>query len=98
MERPERLANPLNIFNEPAQVAGSAATMSVVMTDPNQIAAASAGNGTGDNSNAVAMADLASADDCERTDTDQFLLELCVDAGLDGGRKYKRRTRRRMRR
>lgn len=52
-------ANPLNIFNEPAQVAGSAAAMSVVMTDPGQIAAASAGNGTGDNSNAVAMANLA---------------------------------------
>jgi flagellar hook-associated protein 1 FlgK len=41
-------------------VAGAAAAMSVVMTDPNQIAAASAGNGTGDNSNAVAMANLAS--------------------------------------
>ncbi len=53
-------ANPLYIFNEPAQAAGSAAAMSVVMTDPSQIAAASAGNGTGDNSNAVAMASLAS--------------------------------------
>ncbi len=52
--------NPLYIFNEPAQAAGSAAAMSVVMTDPNQIAAASAGNGTGDNSNAVTMANLAS--------------------------------------
>jgi flagellar hook-associated protein 1 FlgK len=53
-------ANPLDIFNEPAQAAGSAAAMSVVMTNPNQIAAASAGNGTGDNSNAVTMANLAS--------------------------------------
>jgi flagellar hook-associated protein 1 len=52
-------ANPLYIFNEPTQVAGSAASMSAVMTDPNQIAAAAAGNGTGDNSNAVAMANLA---------------------------------------
>jgi len=52
-------ANPLNLFGEPAQVQGSAAAMSVVMTDPGQIAAAGAGNGTGDNSNAVAMADLA---------------------------------------
>lgn len=52
------VADPLNIFNEPTTVAGSAAAMSVVMTDPNQIAAASAGNGTGDNSNAVAMADI----------------------------------------
>ena len=51
-------ANPLYLFNEPAQAAGSAASMSVVMTDPSQIAAANAGNGTGDNSNAIAMANL----------------------------------------
>ncbi|MGA2752214.1 MAG: flagellar hook-associated protein FlgK [Terracidiphilus sp.] len=51
--------NPLYIFNEPAQAAGSAAAMSVIMTDPSQVAAAGAGNGTGDNSNAVAMAGLA---------------------------------------
>jgi flagellar hook-associated protein 1 FlgK len=49
-------AAPLNIFSEPTQVAGSAAAMSVVMTDPNQISAASAGDGTGDNSNATRMA------------------------------------------
>lgn len=53
-------ASPLYIFNQPAQVAGSAAAMTVVMTDPNQIAAAGAGAGTGDNSNAIAMASLAS--------------------------------------
>ena len=53
-------ATPLYIFNQPAQVAGSAAAMSVVMTDPNEIAAAGLGQGTGDNSNAVAMASLAS--------------------------------------
>jgi flagellar hook-associated protein 1 FlgK len=52
-------ANPLYIFNEPTAVAGSAASMSVITTDPNQIAAARAGAGTGDNSNAVAMANLA---------------------------------------
>ncbi|MGP8251301.1 MAG: flagellar hook-associated protein FlgK [Terracidiphilus sp.] len=52
------VANPLNIFNEPAQVAGSAAAMAVTMTDPNQIAAAGLGDGTGDNSNAIAMASL----------------------------------------
>lgn len=50
---------PLYIFSQPAQVAGSAAAMSVVMTDPNQIAAAGFGSGTGDNSNAVALANLA---------------------------------------
>ncbi len=53
-------ASPLNVFKEPAVVAGSAASMSVVMTDPNQIAAANAGEGTGDNSNAVAMCALSS--------------------------------------
>ena len=54
-------AAPLNIFNPPAPgvVAGSAVAMSVVMTDPNQIAAAGIGAGTGDNSNAVTMAALA---------------------------------------
>ena len=52
-------AAPLNIFNKPAAVAGSAESMRVVMTDPNQIAAAGAGDGTGDNSNATAMANLA---------------------------------------
>jgi flagellar hook-associated protein 1 FlgK len=51
-------ANPLYIFSQPTVVAGSAASMSVVMTDPNQIAAAGAGDGTGDNSNAIAMANL----------------------------------------
>jgi flagellar hook-associated protein 1 len=48
-----------DIFYQPGAVAGSAATMSVVMTDPNHIAAAANGAGTGDNSNATAIADLA---------------------------------------
>jgi flagellar hook-associated protein 1 FlgK len=52
------VAGPLFIFNQPAVVAGSAANMSVVMSDPNQIAAAGLGQGTGDNSNAAAMANL----------------------------------------
>jgi len=52
-------ASPLNIFSQSAAVAGSAAAMSVVMTDPSQIAAAAAGQGTGDNSNTTAMANLA---------------------------------------
>ncbi len=52
-------ANPLYIFNQPTVVSGSASAMSVVMTDPNDVAAASAGDGTGDNSNAVAMAAIA---------------------------------------
>ncbi|MGD0800263.1 MAG: flagellar hook-associated protein FlgK [Terracidiphilus sp.] len=52
-------ANPLHIFNQPGEVAGSAVNMSVVMADPSQIAAAGARDGSGDNSNAVAMAALA---------------------------------------
>ncbi len=51
--------NAGNIFSEPTEVAGSAASMSVVMTDPNHIATAGLGDGTGNNSNATAMADLA---------------------------------------
>lgn len=47
-----------NIFSQPTAVAGSAASMSVLMTDPNHIAAAGLGQGTGDNSNAIAMANL----------------------------------------
>jgi flagellar hook-associated protein 1 FlgK len=47
-----------NIFAPPAQVAGSAQSMSVVMTDPNHIAAAALGAGTGDNTNAIALARL----------------------------------------
>jgi flagellar hook-associated protein 1 FlgK len=52
-------SNAGNIFSEPTAVAGSAAAMSVVMTDPNHIAAAGSGDGTGDNTNATAMAALA---------------------------------------
>jgi flagellar hook-associated protein 1 len=63
-------AMTLDIFSRPPtqltnmtsgayDVSGSAASMSVVMSDPNQISAAVAGQGTGDNSNAVAMAKLA---------------------------------------
>ena len=52
-------AAPLYVFTEPTQVAGAAAQMSVTMTDPSQIAAASLGQGTGDNANAIAMANLA---------------------------------------
>jgi flagellar hook-associated protein 1 len=51
--------NAGGIFLEPAQVAGSALAMSVVMTDPNHIAAAALAGGSGDNTNAVAMAGVA---------------------------------------
>jgi flagellar hook-associated protein 1 FlgK len=49
---------PLYIFSQPTQVAGSAAAMSVITSDPGQIAAAGFGDGTGDNSNATAMANI----------------------------------------
>jgi flagellar hook-associated protein 1 FlgK len=49
-----------SIFGDPVQVAGSASSMSVVMTDPAGIATAGATAGSGDNSNAVALAKLAS--------------------------------------
>ncbi len=50
---------PLYIFNQPTQVSGSALAMSVVMTDPNEIAAAALGSGTGDNSNVLSVATFA---------------------------------------
>jgi flagellar hook-associated protein 1 FlgK len=52
-------ASPLDIFGEPSSIAGSAASMCVIMTDPSQIAAAAQGQGSGDNANAIAMASLA---------------------------------------
>jgi flagellar hook-associated protein 1 FlgK len=51
-------AAPLYLFNQPTQVAGSALNMHVIMTDPTQIAAAKLGAGSGDNTNAAAMANL----------------------------------------
>jgi flagellar hook-associated protein 1 len=54
-------ATPLYIFSQPATVAGSAAKMSVTMSDPSRIAAAALGQGSGDNGNARAMAALASS-------------------------------------
>ena len=53
--------NAGDIFSQPTQVAGSAGSMSVVMTDPNGVSAAALGQGTGDNSNAMAMAALGSS-------------------------------------
>jgi flagellar hook-associated protein 1 FlgK len=51
--------NAGNIFNAPTQVAGSAQALQVVLTNPDNIAAAGLGLGTGDNSNAIAAANLA---------------------------------------
>ena len=52
-------SNPLEIFRQPNAIVGSAANMSVIMSDSSQIAAATLGEGTGDNGNARAMAGLA---------------------------------------
>lgn len=46
------------IFNIPASVAGSAAGISVALTNPSQIAASTTGNGPGDNGNLQAMINL----------------------------------------
>ncbi len=54
--------NAGDIFNAPVQVTGSAAAMAVVMTDPNKIAGAGLSLGTGDNSNVIAAANLATTD------------------------------------
>ena len=51
-------ASPLYIFAQPTAITGSAGGMSVVMSDPSQIAAASTGGGSGDNTNARALAAL----------------------------------------
>ncbi len=51
--------NSGNIFNAPTVVSGAAMSMQVVMTDPNKIAAAGLGAGTGNNANAVVAASLA---------------------------------------
>ncbi len=53
--------NAGNILAEPQQVAGSALSMSVVMTDPNHLAAAGTGEGTGGSTNAAAIAALSKA-------------------------------------
>lgn len=57
-------ATGVDIFAQTTTTApGSAESMSVAMTDPNQIAAAAAGQGSGDNSNAVALANLGTLTD-----------------------------------
>ena len=52
------VGNAGNIFFQPVQISGSASGIAVEMTDPNHIAAAGLGAGTGDNSNATILANL----------------------------------------
>jgi flagellar hook-associated protein 1 FlgK len=56
-------ASGSDIFSSDLQVSGSAASMTVIMNDPNGIAAAAAGQGTGDGTNATAMYALANEND-----------------------------------
>ena len=65
-------------------VAGSAASMSVVMTDPAQIAAAGVGQGSGDNSNAGRDCGAGESADRQRADAHQLLFRLRNDTGFDG--------------
>lgn len=65
----------------PAAVSGSAVSMSVIMTDPNQIAAAGAGAGSGDNSNAVTMAGLAGSGIVGGKSTSNFYSNLVTMLG-----------------
>lgn len=65
---------PLYIFSQPTQIAGSALSMSVAMTDPNQIAAAGFGDGTGGTSNAILMSNLANNSLTLATATTSFSL------------------------
>ena len=48
-----------NLFSQLATVPGSALSMTVIMTDPAQIAAAASGQGSGDSANSAALAALA---------------------------------------
>jgi flagellar hook-associated protein 1 FlgK len=54
-------AAPLYIFSEPTEVSGSAASMSVVITNAKEIATAASGKASGDDTNAIAMAKLNSS-------------------------------------
>ena len=74
-----------DLFRQPAQVAGSAAAMAVVMTDPGQIAAAGAGGGPGDNSNAVAMANLAQGSLVAPSATTAFSLTQNLSSATPAG-------------
>lgn len=74
-------SNAGDIFYQPTAVAGSAATMAVVMTDPDHIAAASSTAGTGDNSNAVAMANLGSSAIVDGATPSDYYSTMLTDLG-----------------
>lgn len=74
-------SNAGDIFYAPTAVDGAASTMAVVMTDPNSIAAASSTAGTGDNSNAVAMANLASSTIVSGATPSNYYSTMLTDLG-----------------
>ncbi|HEY6448810.1 MAG TPA: flagellar hook-associated protein FlgK [Acidobacteriaceae bacterium] len=65
----------------PANPAGSAAGITVIMTDPTQIAAAAAGAGTSDNSNATAMANLGNSAIVNGTTPTQYFSDFVTALG-----------------
>jgi flagellar hook-associated protein 1 FlgK len=64
-----------------ANPAGSAAGISVVMTDPVQIAAAAAGAGTSDNTNVTALANIANAAIVDGTTPTQYFSDFVTTLG-----------------
>jgi flagellar hook-associated protein 1 len=77
--------SPLYVFDQPVEVAGSARSMCVVMSDPNQISAASFGNGVGDDSNAVTLANLANVPIVVPTATSAFGLTQNLSSATPPG-------------
>lgn len=69
------------IFTLPSTVTGSAASMSVAITNPAQIAAAAVGAGPSDGSNATAMAALASASVVAGATPSNYLASLVASLG-----------------
>jgi flagellar hook-associated protein 1 len=61
--------------------AGSAAGINVVMTDPSQIAAAAVGQGTSDNTNVTAMADIANQAIVNGTTASQSYSDFVISLG-----------------
>lgn len=69
------------LFNLPSSVAGSAANISVAITDPSEIAAAAAGNGPGDGSNAEQMANVANQTVVGGTTPSSYYAEFLANLG-----------------
>jgi flagellar hook-associated protein 1 len=71
------------IFTLPASAAGAASSIQVATTDPNAVAAAATGEGTSGSGNAVAMADLATANVAGGDTASGFLASFLGQIGND---------------